>query len=264
MALVVAAAVFAGLINAVAGSGTLVTFPALLAVGFAPVSATMTNAVGLAAGGFSGVWGYRRELTGQGRRLAVMLPASVLGAVGGAWLLLHLPEDSFEVVVPVLVVLALVLVLLQPRLQRRLRARSAALAPARDDAPGRSPVWPSRRAAVLTVLGTLAVGVYGGYFTAAQGIMLVGVMGALMVEQLQRLQALKNVLALAVNLVAATTYALVGGDRVVWGVAGLIAVASLVGGYVGARVGRRLPDRLLRAVIVAVGVAAVAVLVVRR
>lgn len=257
VALVVLAGTWAGIINAIAGSGTLVTFPVLLAVGFAPVSATMTNAVGLSVGGLTGVLGYRRELAGQGRRIALLLPASLLGALGGAWLLLRLPEDLFETVVPVLVVLALVLVVLQPPLQRRLRART----PAAGAGPSRG--WPSRRAAALAVLGAGVVGVYGGYFTAAQGIMLLAVVGALVVEELQRLNALKNVLATGVNLVAAGTYAVVGGDRVDWRVAAILAGSSLAGGWLGARFGRRLPAPVLRGVIVVVGLAAVVVLVVR-
>ncbi len=255
LALVALAGLWAGVINAIAGSGTLVTFPVLLGVGLAPVPATMTNAVGLSVGGFSSVWGYRRELAGQGRRIALLLPASVLGALGGAWLLLHLPETAFETVVPVLLVLALVLVVVQPALQRRLRARTEARGPQAGTG------WPSRRAAALTVLGALAVGAYGGYFTAAQGIMLLAVTGALMVESLQRLNGLKNVLATAVNLVAAGTYALVGSDRIDWAAAGVLAASSLVGGAVGARYGRRLPAPALRVVIVAVGLVALVVLV---
>ncbi len=253
-ALVGFAGLWAGVINSIAGSGTLVTFPVLLSVGFAPVSATMTNAVGLSVGGLSGVYGYRRELRGQGRRIATLLPLSLVGAVGGALLLLTLPADAFETIVPVLVVLSLVLVVLQPRLQRRLRARAAAREASGDGASPRTPV-----AAALAVL---LVGVYGGYFTAAQGIMLVGALGLLLTESLQRLNALKNVLSTAVNLVAAVVYAVVGGDRVVWHVALIITLSSLVGGYVGSRYGRRLPAAPLRAIIVVVGLVAVALLVI--
>lgn len=242
------AGLLAGGINAVVGSGTLVTFPVLVALGHPPVTATTSNAVGLVAGGFSGVWGYRRELAGQGRRLLALLPASVIGALVGALLLLRLPESAFEAVVPALVVLAVVLVLVQPALQRRVRRRTQARA-----ASGRRP---SRVApAVLWVL-TLLIGVYGGYFTAAQGILLVGAMGSLLVEDLQRLNATKNVLSTAVNLVAAVLYATVGADRVDWGVAALIAVSSLVGGFLGAHWGRLLPAAALRAVIVVLGVVA--------
>lgn len=265
--LVAFAGLWAGVINSVAGSGTLVTFPALLAVGFAPVSATMTNAVGLSVGGLTGAYGYRRELEGQGRRIATLLPLSVVGAVVGAWLLLHLPASTFEVVVPVLVLLALLLVLVQPRLQRRLRERNArveASAAAHDAEPAGERGRAGARAAVLAGTVALLVGVYGGYFTAAQGIMLVAGLGAVIVEDLQRLNALKNVLALAVNFVAAGVYLAVGGDRVVLHVSVVIAVASLVGGWLGARYGRRLPPALLRGIIVAVGLVAVVNLLANR
>ena len=264
--LVALAGLAAGVINSVAGSGTLVTFPALLAVGFAPVSATMTNAVGLSIGGASGVYGYRRELRGQGRRIAAMLPLSVVGAVGGAWLLLHLPASTFETVVPVLVVLALVLVLVQPRLQRRLRARVARenAGEADGDDTGPSSARPTRRTTILAGTVVFLVGIYGGYFTAAQGIMLVAGLGAVLVEDLQRLNALKNVLSLAVNLVAAAVYLAIGGDRVVLHVSVVIALAALVGGWLGARYGRRLPAALLRGIIVAVGLVAVANLLLNR
>ncbi len=264
-ALVGFAGLWAGVINSIAGSGTLVTFPVLLSVGFAPVSATMTNAVGLSVGGLAGVYGYRRELRGQGRRLAALLPLSLVGAVGGALLLLTLPADAFETIVPVLVVLSLVLVVLQPRLQRRLKARAAqreADAATGDDA-AHDPRG-SRRTGLAASLAVLLVGVYGGYFTAAQGIMLVGALGVLLTESLQRLNALKNVLSTAVNLVAAVVYGIVGGDRVVWHVALIITLSALVGGYLGSRYGRRLPAAPLRAVIVVVGLAAVVILVLRR
>ncbi len=264
---VAVAGLSAGIINSIAGSGTLVTFPVLLGIGFAPVSATMTNAVGLSVGGVSGVWGYRRELAGQGRRIALLLPVSLTGALVGAWLLLRLPEATFEAVIPVLLALALVLVLVQPALQRRLRRRAAGSQEgdgrAVDGRAGGRAGWPSRRAAAAAVLGTGVVGVYGGYFTAAQGIMLVAVLGALVVEELQRLNALKNVLTLGVNLVAAIVYAVAGGDRVDWGVAGLLAASSLVGGALGSRIGRRLPAPLLRGFIVVVGLAAIVVIVGR-
>lgn len=260
------AALWAGVINSVAGSGTLVTFPALLSVGFSPVSATMTNAVGLSVGGLTGAYGYRRELKGQGRRIALLMPLSVVGAVVGAWLLLHLPASTFETVVPVLVLLALALVLVQPGLQRRLRERNARLAAAAgtDGAPGAVPGRTGTRTAVAAGTVALLVGVYGGYFTAAQGIMLVAGLGTVLVEDLQRLNGLKNVLALAVNFVAAGVYLAVGGDRVVLHVSVVIAAASLVGGWLGARYGRRLPPALLRGIIVAVGLVAVVNLLVNR
>lgn len=235
----------AGAINALVGSGTLVTFPTLVALGFPPVTATMSNATGLIAGSVSGTWGYRAELRGQWDRLRWQLPASLAGGVLGAFLLLHLPERVFAEVVPVLLVLALVLVVIGPRIQSWTGRRA--------DAAGRSPehITPARMA--VLVLGTFAVGVYGGYFTAAQGILLVGLMGALLPESVQRMNAAKNLLALVVNVVAAAAYTLVAFDRISWPAAGLIAAGSLIGGLAGARYGRRLSGNALRATIVVVG-----------
>jgi uncharacterized membrane protein YfcA len=205
----------------------------------------MSNAIGLVAGGVSGTWGYRAELKGQWSRLRWQIPASIIGAGIGAFLLLHLPEKVFTQIVPVLLVLALLLVLAGPRIQAYARRRAEAL--------GRSAehVSPTRMAAL--VLGTFAVGIYGGYFTAAQGILLIGVMGALLPEDVQRMNAAKNLLALLVNVVAAISYTLVAFDRISWPVAGLIAVGSLIGGWLGSRYGRRLSPAALRAVIVVVG-----------
>jgi uncharacterized protein len=245
MVLIVLAGFVAGAINALVGSGTLVTFPTLVALGYPPVTSTMSNAVGLVAGSVSGTWGYRAELSGQWDRLRWQIPASLVGAALGAFLLLHLPETVFGEVVPVLLVLALLLVLLGPRIQSWARRRA-------EDA-GRPPehITPARMA--ILVFGTFAVGVYGGYFTAAQGILLVGLMGALLPESVQRMNAAKNLLALLVNVVAAVDYTLVAFDRISWPVAGLIAAGSLIGGWAGARYGRRLSPNALRATIIVVG-----------
>ena len=245
MIVIVLAGVGAGAINSLVGSGTLITFPTLVTLGFPPVTATMSNAVGLVAGGVSGTWGYRAELSGQWRRLRWQIPASMVGAGIGSFLLLHLPERVFTQIVPVLLVLALILVVLGPRIQAYARRRA--------EAAGRSVehVSPVRMAAL--VFGTFAVGVYGGYFTAAHGILLIGVMGALLPENVQRMNAAKNLLALLVNIVAAISYTVVAFDRISWPVAGLIAVGSLVGGWLGARYGRRLSPTALRATIVVVG-----------
>jgi uncharacterized membrane protein YfcA len=235
----------AGAINAVVGSGTLITFPTLVTLGYPPVTSTMSNAVGLVAGSVSGTWGYRRELRGQWHRLRWQMLASLSGGILGAWLLLHLPERVFTRIVPVLLVLALFLVVIGPRIQEWARRR----AERRGEAPGEV----SRRRLVALVVLTFAVGVYGGYFTAAQGILLMGVMGALLPEDLQRMNAAKNLLALIVNIVAALAYTLVAFDRISWLAAGLIAAGSLAGGFLGAHYGRRLPPNVLRAVIVVVG-----------
>lgn len=244
MVVIVLAGVWAGAINTLVGSGTLITFPTLVTLGYPPVTATMSNAIGLVAGGVSGTWGYRRELAGQWPRLRWQIPASVAGAAIGAFLLLHLPEKVFAAIVPVLLIAALALVVAGPRIQAFARRRA--------EAAGRSAeyVSPARMAAL--VAGTFAVGVYGGYFTAAQGILLIGVMGALLPEDIQRMNAAKNLLALLVNIVAAVAYILVAFDRISWVAAGLIAAGSLVGGWLGARYGRRLSPTALRAVIVVV------------
>ncbi|MGA4506485.1 sulfite exporter TauE/SafE family protein [Propionibacteriaceae bacterium G1746] len=248
LVIVALAGVLAGAINALVGSGTLITFPTLVAFGVAPVSATMSNAIGLVAGGFSSAWGYRRELRGQWGRLRWQIPASLGGALVGCWLLLHLPETVFGAVVPVLLVLALLLVVFQPRINAWVRARSSDEA---AQAGGEGHL--DRGRLLLLVVGTFLVGIYGGYFTAAQGILLMGLTGALLHDDLQRLNAAKNVLTLVVNIVAALTYTIVAPDRIHWDVVVVIAIGSTIGGWLGARYGRRLKPGPLRAVIVVVG-----------
>lgn len=240
--LIALAGLGAGAINSLVGSGTLITFPTLIAFGVPPVTATMSNAIGLVAGGVSGTWGYRKELRGQWPRLRWQIPASFAGAILGAWLLLHLPESVFETVVPVLLVLALLLVVFQPKIQKWVLQRTGD----HDDKLG-----PVRM--TLLIIGTFAVGIYGGYFTAAQGILLMGLFGALLQDHIQRQNAAKNLLSLIVNVVAATAYILVAFDRINWTVAALIAVGSLIGGWLGSHYGRRLSPVALRAVIVVVG-----------
>jgi uncharacterized membrane protein YfcA len=238
-----AAGMAAGTINTIVGSGTLITFPTLLFFGISPLVANVSNTVGLVAGGLTGIHGYRAELVGQGGTLRRLVPVSLLGAVTGAILLLKLPASAFNAIVPVLIGASLLLVLLGPWLQ----AWAAARHPDHDSAGRR----------VLITVGVFATGVYGGYFGAAQGILLVGIMSVLMTISLQRVNALKNVMATVVNAVAALTFMLVAWGRINWRVAALIAVGSLAGGYVGARVGRRLSPVLLRALIVVVGVLAI-------
>ncbi|MCV7238874.1 hypothetical protein A5765_04895 [Mycolicibacterium celeriflavum] len=245
MVLIALAGLGAGAINTLVGSGTLITFPTLVALGYPPVTSTMSNAIGLVAGGVSGTWGYRRELRGQWNRLAWQIPASFLGAGIGAWLLLHLPETVFERVVPVLLILALVLVVVGPRIQAYARRRA--------EAAGQSAEHVSRSRLAAVVVATFAVGIYGGYFTAAQGIMLIAAMGALLPEDMQRMNAAKNLLSLVVNVVAAAAYTVVAFDRISWPAAGLIAAGSLIGGFLGAHYGRRLSPNALRAVILVVG-----------
>jgi uncharacterized membrane protein YfcA len=230
----------AGMINTVVGSGSLITFPVLLAFGYAPVVANVSNNIGIAAGGISGVHGYRRELVGQRARIVGFGIASALGGVTGAALLLALPDSVFEAVVPTIIALALVLVVIQPWIARALAHREVEM---REH---RSP-W-ARLAIYLS-------GIYGGYFGAAQGVLLLGILGVALPDHLQRVNALKNVLAMVVNLVAAAIF--VVAAPVAWGPAALIAVGSIAGAQLGARTGRRLPPSALRAVIVVVGIAAI-------
>src|SRR5579875_3682857 len=236
---------WAGAINTVVGSGTLVTFPVLLAIGVPPVTANVSNTVGLFPGSFVGAYGYRRELSGQARRAVVLGVASVIGAIGGALLLLRLPASAFKSVVPALIVLALALVVFGKPLTAWLSAR------------GRGA---TEHVTVSLWLVTLGTGVYGGYFGAAQGVLLMGFLGLLLAESLQRQNALKNVLAGLVNLVAAIVF--VATTHIDWTAAALVAAGSIVGGVLGALVGRRLPPPVLRATIVVVGVAAIVKLLV--
>ena len=245
------AGLWAGTINAVVGSGTLVTFPVLIALGVAPVVASMSNAMGLVAGTAAGAFGYRRELAGRGRQVLRLLPASVLGGVSGAWLLLHLPEKVFHYVAPVLLVLALLMVVFQPRLQEWVRNREANPEHAVRD---------KRHGILLLVLVYLA-GVYGGYFVAAQGILLVGILGVFLTGTIQNANAMKNILVLGVNMVAAISYLLFAFDRINWLVVLLIAVSSTIGGLLGSKVGRKLSPRVLRAVIFALGIVALGVMI---
>ncbi|MFE4543989.1 sulfite exporter TauE/SafE family protein [Arthrobacter sp. NPDC056727] len=249
--LVFFAGLWAGTINSVVGSGTLVTFPVLIALGIAPVTASMSNAMGLVAGGAAGAWGYRRELKGRGRQLLRLLPASLLGGISGAWLLLHLPEKVFHYAAPALIVLALLMVVFQPRLQRWVRNREENPEHALRD----------RHHGILLVVLVYLAGVYGGYFVAAQGILLVGILGVFMTGTIQNANAMKNILVLGVNLIAAASYLLFAFDRINWTVVAIIAVSSLIGGLVGSKVGRRLSPPVLRGVIFALGLVALGFMV---
>jgi uncharacterized protein len=236
MLAVLLAGTAAGAVNAIVGSGTLITFPVLLAVGYPPVLANVTNTVGLTPGSISGAVGYRAELAGQRARLVSLGVASVLGGLTGAVLLLTLPPGAFRAIVPVLIGISLVLVVLQPRLSRRLAASDHGERPARGGA-------------------ALHAGTYGGYFGAAQGVLLIGLLGLFLHEDLQRINAAKNVLAALVNGMAALVFVAV--SDVAWTAAGLIAVGSVIGGQLGASMGRRVPSPALRGLIVVVGVIAI-------
>ena len=234
----------AGTINTIVGSGTLLTFPILLAFGYEPVTANVSNTIGLVPGSVAGAYGYRPELEGQRGRVFWLAIASFLGGITGAVLLLVLPASAFKAIVPVFIAAALVLVLLQPWLTRRLAGRHDHPLHARGVLPA----------------SLFAIGVYGGYFGAAQGIMLLAVLGLSLSDSLQRINAIKNVLAGLTNAVAGLVF-VVAASHVSWAVAGLLAAGSLIGGHLGARVARRLPPPVLRGAIVVIGFAAILKLV---
>jgi uncharacterized membrane protein YfcA len=236
---VAAAGLAAGAVNTVVGSGSLISFPTLLAVGYPAVLANVSNTVGLIPGSVSGAVGYRRELAGQRRRTLLLAPPAMLGGLTGAILLLALPGSVFRDVVPALILLAVALVLAQPALARRRAARGTS-----RDLPG--PV----------LLGaTYLTAIYGGYFGAAQSVILLALLGISLDDHLQRLNALKNVLNAVVNAVAAVVFVIV--SDVAWTAVALLVVGSVAGGQLGARFGRGLSPAGLRAVVVAVGVFAI-------
>jgi uncharacterized membrane protein YfcA len=238
---IASAGLAAGTINVVVGSGTLITFPVLLAFGYAPVTANVSNTVGLVPGSVSGAVGYRRELAGQARRARRLGAMSAAGGISGAVLLLLLPSSAFKAIVPVFIAGALALTLAQPRLNRWLAVRRIDLG--------------DQRIRLLSAAAVYLAGVYGGYFGAAQGILLLAILGVTLAQDLQRTNALKNVLAGLVNGVAAIYFIFAADVR--WAPAAIIAGASIIGGQLGARYGRRLPQRALRALIVVVGIAAI-------
>lgn len=245
---IVAAGAAAGFMNAVVGSGTLVSFPTLVGIGYVPQAANIANTIGLSPGSLSAAVGFRHELRGQQHRLKVLVPASALGAITGALLLLTLPSTYFKAIVPFLIMVGVGLVAMQPRMQARLKARLAAEAvSANADIPRSSkreispPVW----------VAVFLAGIYGGYFGAAQGVILVGVLGLVLSDELIRINALKNALATVVNGVAAVLF-IIRGD-VEWTPALLIAGGSIVGAQIGSTVGRRIPSTVLRGIIIVVG-----------
>ena len=266
VAALLGAGMAAGTINTVVGSGTLITFPTLLAFGYSPLVANVTNTVGLVPGSASGIHGYRAEIAqfraGGRYRLARLVAASTTGGTLGALLLFLLPAKAFKAIVPVLIGLALVLIVVQPRLSKRIAARRAARegADGAEAAPDRV-----RQGGWGTVLAVFGTGLYGGYFGAAQGVLLMAILGLTYGDGMQVLNGVKNVLACVVNAIAAVVFIIVGAfglggsehPSIQWGAALAIAVGALVGGKIGASVGRRLPPRALRALIIVVGLAAI-------
>ncbi|MFE4594611.1 sulfite exporter TauE/SafE family protein [Streptomyces laurentii] len=234
----------AGAMNTVVGSGTLITFPVLLATGLPPITANVSNALGLVPGSISGAIGYRSELKGQTTRVLRLGVAALLGGLVGAILLLALPSSAFDAIVPVLIGIALVLVLFQPRIGAAVQRRREA---------NGTEAHPHGGTALL--VGFFLASIYGGYFGAAQGVLYISLMGLLLNDTLQRINAVKNVLSAVVNGVAAVFFLFVATFN--WTAVVLIAVGSTIGGQIGAKVGRRLPPTVLRGVIIAVGIVAI-------
>jgi uncharacterized membrane protein YfcA len=238
----VGAGIFAGAINAIVGSGTLLTYPFLLAVGLPPVVANGTNNVGLSVGGAASAWAYREELRPRMRVLALPMLLTVCGAVIGSSLVVRLPQRVFTTVVPWLILGAVVLVAVQPVIIRRLARREHhSIEPRRD-----LPAW------------TGLLGVYGGYFGAGQGIMYMGVLGLRYDEDLQHANGAKNLLAASGNLISAVVFIAAGAWS--WAFALAIGLGSILGGYVGGRFARRIPQQSLRLIVIGVGVYAAAYL----
>ncbi|MFJ9828148.1 sulfite exporter TauE/SafE family protein [Streptomyces sp. NPDC101160] len=240
----------AGAINTIVGSGTLITFPVLLATGLPPVTANVSNTLGLVSGSISGAIGYRSELKGQTARVLRLGGVTLVGGLVGAILLLALPSDAFDAIVPVLIGLALVLVVLQPRI--------AAAVQRRREASG-TEAHPHGGPALL--VGLFLASVYGGYFGAAQGVLYLSLMGLLLHDSLQRINAVKNILGAVVNGIAAVFFLFVADFD--WTAVLLIAVGSTIGGQIGAKVGKRLSPTVLRGVIIAVGIVAILQLTLR-
>ncbi len=247
IALIAVAGFLAGAINAVAGGGSIVSFPALLAAGLPPVAANVTNAVALLPGYASGTLAYRGELVGQRARVVGLGLASVGGALAGSGLLLVSPEDLFQRAVPYLMLASCALLAAQPLLSR--------LGSRMDDpsGQGRSSRWAGP--------GQFLSALYGAYFTAGLGIAMLAIMGLFVADDLQRLNALKNVLSLIIGVVTAVCFALFG--PVVWGTAAIMAVANFAGGHAGVLLARRMSASTLRASIVAFGFLVAVYLVAR-
>lgn len=245
-ALIAAAGFVAGSINAVAGGGSLISFPALMAVGFPPLSANVTNSVGMAPGYLGGTLGYRRELASQHHRIRSLVPVAALGGIAGSIALLTTPANAFEGLVPYLILVACLLLASQPRIQRWVRGRP-------HDGVLRSP-W----ALYLTIF---VASLYGAYFGGGLGVVLLAVLGIFIEDALQKLNALKSTLTLTINTIAALIFAVFG--PVQWLAVAVVAPAGLLGGYLGASVARHLPAAILRWSVVAFGAVVAAVLVIR-
>lgn len=256
----------AGAINAAVGSGSLLTLPVLLALGIPPGVAVRTNTIGILFSTIGSVYGYRREIAQEKNNLGPVTAVAAIGATAGALLLLVSPSQALDVVVPVLIVVALAMVIFQKRLTAALRAarerrserrRAAGVHGADGGAAASSS--PYRSPALVSSLGLASV--YGGYFTAAQGVLYLGILGTFTGRTMGSVNSVKNLLSLVVNLAAALVYVIAHialGVEIIWIATAAIAVGALLGGYFGAHLAKRMPEWLLRGVIVVVALFALA------
>lgn len=243
---VLAAGLGAGILSSTVGVASLLSFPTLVALGLPPVTANVSNTLGLIPGGLGGVVGYREEVREAGPIAKVIVVVCAGGAILGAALLLGLPPGVFESIVPYLILFTCLLVGVQPRVARWLRDRH-------ERRHGEALSARHHMSPATTVFATVT-GVYGGYFGAGAGVMMVAVLGIGTDLELRIVNGLKTLSLMVGNIVAGLVFVLVADPR--WDVAALLAAGSLVGGYVGARIGRKLPDAVFRWAVVAAGVVA--------
>jgi len=252
LALAGLAAVAAGVVNALAGGGTLITFPTLTALGVPAVSANVTNTIALCPGYLGGSYAQAKDLRGQKRRMWILVPAAIAGGLAGGALLLHTGEKTFREIVPFLILLASGLLAAQDPLRRWLGRRAGARPPGAQ--PAGADRHEPRPASPATAIAPVAVGaVYGGYFGAGLGVILLSVLGLALDDSLTRLNALKQTLSLAANVTAAVLF--VFSAHVVWPAAVVMAVGALIGGSLGGRLAGQVSPRVLRWVVVGIGVA---------
>lgn len=252
----------AGAINAAVGSGSLLTLPVLLALGIPPGVAVRTNTIGILFSTIGSTYGYRREIAQEKGNLRPLLLVTAACATLGALLLLVSPAQALDVVVPVLIVVALAMVIFQKRLTSSLRGRQERRATRRRAAaeepdPAAGQRSPYRNPGLIAAIGGASV--YGGYFTAAQGVLYLGILGIFTGRPMGSVNSIKNLLSLVVNLAAAIVYVIahfVLGVEIVWLATAAIAVGALLGGYFGAHLAKRMPEWLLRGIIVVVALVA--------
>jgi len=254
LALAGLAAVAAGLINALAGGGTLISFPALIAMGVPPLAANITNTVALCPGYLGGALAQRADLRGQGRRLLILIPAGIIGGLAGGALLLLLDERIFTILVPFLILMAAVLLAVQDRVKTWITSHATNVPQAspgeREDAGNRRAILPVGLAAI-----------YGGYFGPGLSVIILAVLGLFIEDNLTRLNALKQCISLAVNVAAAVFFLFTG--LVIWPLAAVMAAGALIGGAVGGTIAGRIDPAKLRWAIVAIGIIAGILFLVR-